>query len=281
MDTHHINLLGEFEYIAASGKFTQIDLAKNIGLIAILLMSKDATCSRSRIIDLLWSDRCDEQGRASLRHALWSLKQIFSDNSDQLLLADRKRLQLNLEFCTADVFEFETLCISSEYRDRERALPLYRGEMLDGLMIRDRQWNEWLTTERENLLSRYITALNDLCAFYFAQRAPHALISTGRQLIENDPLCEQGHHAIMAGYFLLNQRSQALMQYRRYELLFKQEFNSLPGPVITGLRDRIVFGTQNPVPGCVDTAQGVPGSGWSGYETEYGAMIYGFGGSKL
>ena len=244
MDTHRFNLLGEFEYIAPGDRPVEIELAKNVGLLAILLRSREAACSRSKIIDLLWSDRCNDQGRASLRHALWSLKQAFGGESQQLLVADRKRVRLNLETCSADVFEFESLCRTDALRDRERALQLYRGEMLDGLSIRDRQWSEWLTIERENLFSSYVTAMGELCAFYYVHGSPHDLIAAGRRLIEQDPLSEQGHHAMMTGYLLSNQRSQALRQFRRYEKMVKVELNGFPGRDITELHDSIVAGTE-------------------------------------
>lgn len=242
MDKHLFNLLGDFQYVSRDGSREEIDLAKNIGLIAILTLSKDHSCSRSRLIDLLWSDRCNEQGRASLRHSLWSLKQVFGDDAGSLLQADRKRVRLNPDVCVMDTAEFVRLSGAFESRDLEHAVSFYRGELLEGLFIRDRQWNEWLAIERESLNSRFLSVLAELCEIYRRQGAPRELIETGRRMVEYDFLSEPGYQAMMQGYLLSNQRSQALKQFQRYASLIKRELNSSPGPEISALHDRIKNG---------------------------------------
>ena len=57
MDRDQFNLFGEFEYISGDGQPGIISLSKEIALLALLALSKNHSCSRSKIIDLLWSDR--------------------------------------------------------------------------------------------------------------------------------------------------------------------------------------------------------------------------------
>lgn len=242
MKKERFNLLGEFQYISRSGQAGEIDLAKNIGVLAVLLLSKDFTCTRGKLIELLWSDRCSDQGRASLRHSLWSLKKMFSVSAPDLLRADRKKVGLDAALLSTDVAEFFDLSLMGDPRSLEQAVALYRGELLDGLSIRDRRWKEWLGNERDVLQLRHSANLCELCAHYRAAADAGALLAAGRQLLEHDRLSEDGQRAMMNAYLLLNQRSRALKQYRDFAGLLRLELNGRPGPAISALYEKIKTG---------------------------------------
>ena len=74
MGAIRINLIGEFQCLDNSGQILEISAAKEQGVIAVLALSEGYSCSRSRLIELLWSDRSKEQALASVRQSLWSLK---------------------------------------------------------------------------------------------------------------------------------------------------------------------------------------------------------------
>ena len=242
MNKNRFNLLGEFQYLAPNGEYREIALAKNIGLIAILLLSREHNRSRGKIMDLLWSDRCNEQGRASLRQSLWSLKQAFGEDANELLKADRKRIYLGIDRCSSDHADFVTLCESGCPAELERAVSLYRGEFLEGLSIRDREWNNWLNNERENLQLLYTGILCKLGNLYLADGNVTRVTKIGRRLVEHDPLCEEGHRFLMMGYSMLNQRTLALKQFERYSKLVLVETEGRPGPSIHNLYEYIKHG---------------------------------------
>ena len=239
MNGSRFNLVGEFQYISADEQPGEISLSKDIGVIAVVVLSKNYACLRSRIIDLLWSDRSDEQGRASLRHSLWSLKKVLNRGSGDLLQIDRKRVCLNPELCSTDLSEFLKLSDSSKQADLEQAISICRGELLEGIVIRDAVWDEWLCVERERLQLKYADSLYALSEYYFAEKDVKNLIHTGRRLIDHDHLCEEGHRAIMGGYTLGHQKSLALKQYERYRDIIHTELNSNPEPKIQELYESI------------------------------------------
>lgn len=242
MHGNRFNLMGEFQYIRGEQLPGEISLAKDIGVLALVAMSKNYSCSRSRIIDMLWSDRCDEQARASLRHSLWQLKKFLNASSDDLLLIDRKKVSLNPELCSIDATDFFELSESSRRHDLEQAISIYRGDFLEGLVIRDVIWNEWLNIERERLKLIYAESLFVLSEYYFTARDVKKLIHTGRRLIDQDHLCEKGHRALMRAYSLGHQKSLALKQYERYRNTIQAELNSNPEPEIQALYECIKNG---------------------------------------
>ena len=247
MSKSRFNLVGEFQHISSNGQLEEIPLSKDIGVIAVVAMPKNYSCSRSRIIDLLWSDRCDEQGRASLRHSLWWLKKVINRNSKDILLIDRKRVCLNPELCSIDLCDFLELSSSNRQADLEQAISICRGELLEGLVIRDAEWEEWLCIERERMQLKYAESLYTLSKYYFSERDVKNLIHTGRRLIDHDHLCEEGHWALMEGYILGHQKSLALKQFERYREIIQVELNSSPETKIEELYENIKRGETVPI----------------------------------
>lgn len=228
MSAIRVNLMGEFQCVTKGGQILEISAAKDQGLLAILIMSDAFASTRSRIIDILWSSRSDDQARASLRQSLWSLKKAFGETADDLLQVDRKRVALNSQRIKTDIGEFRELIKSPDIETLEKAASLYRGDLLEDLVVQDRQWEEWVTQERESLRSKQAELLCTLIDRYSAGVNSAQLINSGRRLVELDPYREQGHRALMQGYADSNQRALALKQFERCRELLHRELETEP-----------------------------------------------------
>ncbi len=249
MGSIRINLIGEFQCFDADGQPLNIATAKDQGLVAILTLSEGARCSRSRIIELLWSTRGEDQAMASLRQSLWSLKKALGNNADELLQVDRKRISINTDEVKTDIAEFQTLIDSSNTKALAQAMSLYRGDLLEGLVIRDSEWETWLDLERESLRANMTEVLNTLIDHYSAESNTRQLIDTGRRLLALDPFQEKGHRALMRGYAENNQKALALKQFGRCRELLQRELNTAPAPETQTLFKRIQSGEINAVAG--------------------------------
>lgn len=106
---------------------------KGRALLAILA-AEQRPLSRVKIIDLLWSDRQEEQARASLRTLLSDLKEQFNSGFDDLLVVERERIALGPS-------------VRSDLTDPTLARPA--GELFEGLDHIDPELDEWLRMERE------------------------------------------------------------------------------------------------------------------------------------
>lgn len=232
-------LLGDFRYVGGAGKIIELGLSKEIGVITVLALTKGHSCSRARLIDLLWSDRCPDQGRSSLRHALWSLKKKLNNDSPCLLQIDRRRVSLDVDACSLDTRGFLALTASDRQQDLERAASIYRGDLLEDVIINDREWEAWLGIERNRLQMSYAACLQRLSKHYLASRDVKKLIAAGQQLIAHNPLWEEGHRTLMEAYSLGHQKSLALKQYQRYREMIHRELDSHPEPSIQQLYERI------------------------------------------
>ena len=106
---------------------------KGRALLAVLA-AEQRPLSRIKIIDLLWSERQEEQARASLRTLLADLKEQFNSRFEDLLVVDRERVGLGPG-------------VRSDLVDPTLARPV--GELFEGLDHIDPELDEWLRTERE------------------------------------------------------------------------------------------------------------------------------------
>lgn len=112
---------------------------KGRALLAILA-AEQRPLTRVRIVDLLWSDRQEEQARASLRTLLADMRQQFNSGFDDLLVVERERIALGP-------------AVRTDLTDPALARPA--GELFEGLDHIDPELDEWLRIERERWANRH------------------------------------------------------------------------------------------------------------------------------
>lgn len=129
--------------------------AKVQGLLALLATSPDLCRNRRWLEDKLWSDRGMDQASASLRQALTELRRSLGAH-DAVLTADRQKIGLR--------------------RDRVQIDLSTTGdpEFLEGLDVRDPEFESWLRHERHRQLSNAPLRDDLLRATSAARPAPAA-----------------------------------------------------------------------------------------------------------
>lgn len=126
-----IFLMGPFRLISADGQEIVLRAAKARGLIALLAVSPVFRRSRIWLQDKLWSDRGREQASASLRQALSQLRDELGA-LDCVLQASRDDIWLN----------------PSRIKVFDKVQGTDQAEFLEGLDLRDPEFEAWLRTER-------------------------------------------------------------------------------------------------------------------------------------
>src|SRR5262245_49826748 len=150
MTSLELVLLGGFQARAA-GHAIDVSGRKERALLAVLAMPPGEPRSRDKLISLLWSDRGNKQGRDSLKQAILRLRKSFGALHPLPILADRETLTLDAAKVAVDVQEFEHQIDVGTPEAVARAASLYRGDLLDGLDVRDPVFEEWLLFERQRL----------------------------------------------------------------------------------------------------------------------------------
>lgn len=134
-DRIRISVLGTFRVETENGADITPKGAKNQALVAILALSPDMSRPRRWLEDRLWSTFASEQAGANLRQALSKLKSLLGG---EIVLSDRAAVSLNPGRVTVDL--------------HDAVLPEDpRTELLQGMDVRDPEFEDWLRMERAEL----------------------------------------------------------------------------------------------------------------------------------
>jgi TolB-like protein/predicted Zn-dependent protease len=219
-----LNLLGPFEARWSDGTPADIAGKKAQALVAYLAVEGPRPHTREALASLLWSETGDERARHNLRQTLSRLRR----GCGELLVGEGDTLRLDDERCESDVREFEFLVGSDDTAELERALDLYRYDLLEGFAVREAAFEDWLRAARSRLRDR-------ACAGH--ERLAERLTSSGRldEAIEHlrarlglDPACEPAHRALMELLAQSGRRSDALRQYQECVDALERELGAAP-----------------------------------------------------
>ena len=131
-----------------------------------------------------------------------------------------------------------------EAGDIDTAMALYRGPLLEGLDLGDTPvLDDWLTTSRTRLLTRFTSALDAQLLRLDAQGEAEAALQVARTLQFHHPLSETYSDALVARLVTLGRRGEARqvqIQFRaRFErtLGFTPQGLPIPNPAVTASPD--------------------------------------------
>jgi DNA-binding SARP family transcriptional activator len=144
MDRWRVNILGRFELRAPAGQEVALGARKSIALLALLAAAPGQRMSRDRVAALLWEDMPDAQGRGNLRQLLAATRRHAP-----FLDADTASIGFSAEMVDIDLAAFEGAIAEDTPAALEQAAELYRADFLNGFSLRDRNFDDWLTGERE------------------------------------------------------------------------------------------------------------------------------------
>ncbi|MFO1056476.1 MAG: BTAD domain-containing putative transcriptional regulator [Dongiaceae bacterium] len=229
-----MRLLGGFEATLASGAAVDLPGQKDRALLAILALAPAAGHSRDRLAGLLWSDRGDRQARDSLKQSLTRLRRGLG-NAAALLVADRLTVRLEAGGIDSDVARFERLAGATDRADLAAAAALYRGELLEGLAVRDPSFEEWLLVERQRLRQRLEAALARLMAAALAGGDRAQASAAAQRLLGLDPLREAAVRTLMQLQAEDGETAQALRLYEALAERLRRELGVAPEPATTQL----------------------------------------------
>jgi len=237
-----LRLLGGVELRSAQGQDLAVAGRKVRALLACLALSSGSLWPREKLMALLWSDRAEEQARASLRQALADLRRVLGEPSP--LRTEHDTVGIDPVLIAVDAVDFARLAKAGKLND---AAALYRGRLLDGHGVRDGAFEDWLLVEGTRLHDLAIGVLDRLAASQSGDTA----IETAQRLLQLDPVREETHRLLMRLYAAAGQRAQALRQYQHCRDTLLHELQAMPDAETERLYRQI---QDEPMPGPVAIA---------------------------
>ncbi|MDX8481696.1 alpha/beta fold hydrolase [Mesorhizobium sp. VK24D] len=225
----HLHLLGGFDF-AGAGAAVPAFSRKARAMVAYLALQAGHSQSREKLAALLWSLNGDTQARMSLRQAVSAVRKAMQKSGGGRFLTEGTSIALHLDDFDFDVARFEALAKSSSPEDLEQALVLYRGDLLDGLGLKEEPFEDWLRVERERLRMIAVATLDRLVAHYSASNDPAYCVRTAARLLAMEPLREDIHRALMRAYAAQGRINLALKQYELCRDALQRDLRLTPEP---------------------------------------------------
>ena len=233
MDRWRVNLLGRFELRAPDGQEIALGARKSVALLALLAAAPGQRLSRDRLAVLLWEDMPEAQARGNLRQLLAATRRPAP-----FLEADAGSVGFSADAVETDLAELDAAITEDTQSSLERAAEIYRADLLDGFSLRERDFEEWLSGERERLRERAVQLFVRLM-----QRAAPAggepAIRWALRILSVDPVHEPAHRALMELYAAQGRHAAALRQYEQLRDALSRELGTRPEPETDALARKI------------------------------------------
>lgn len=215
-----LRLIGQMEAWKLTGKSVLPIGRKTRALLAILAMSAPRPVMRSRLAELLWSRRPDEQARASLRQEIHRLLNTLDSVGPDVLIVNRDYLTLRSGAVWVDVDE-----VLRATPARPAPLSLLDGTLLEDLDGLDPAFNSWLATEREQLRDK---ARELAEAMLRDQTEPDAAIRVAHQVLAIDRTHEGAWRSLIRAHAARGERGMAIQAYDRCRAVLFDRLHALP-----------------------------------------------------
>jgi DNA-binding SARP family transcriptional activator len=159
-----LKLLGGFEARLQAGAALVLPTQKAQALLAYLALPLGHSHPREKLATLLWGDMQHAQARGNLRNALSRIKRTLPKAARASVRFDGASVSLDPSAVDVDVARLEGLVADGSTDALRQIGALYRGDLLAGLVLAERPFEEWLTAERVRLHELAIQGLSRLFA---------------------------------------------------------------------------------------------------------------------
>jgi DNA-binding SARP family transcriptional activator len=239
----HIRLFGGLEVDAPDGLDVPLSSRSSRHLLAFLALNPGRFFQRDVLAGTLWGERPDDAAQKALRNTLWRLRAALGDAQGEALRVEGKQIAL-VGDVWIDTREFTTVtnalggpgarvADASMVPQLERAVELYRGDLLDGVH------EEWTMGRREHFRLVFLAVLERLFAHQQSVGQLSAAIVTGRMLLRYDPFLERIHRELMVCHWAMGDRPLAVRQYLTCEAVLREELDLEPMSETRALHERI------------------------------------------
>ncbi len=225
-----LQVLGAFRLFGLDGQPRQLPTRKAEALLAYLAMPPGRPHRRDRLAALLWGDRGDKQARHSLNQTIFSIRKALAEPSKDPILARGETLALNAEAIEVDADQLKRLADSQDPADWTEVATIYRGDLLEGLNLREEIFEDWLLSERTRLREVAVATLNKLLETQIARDQNDAAIQTALGLLALDSMQEPVHRDLMQLYAEQGRHGAALRQYEACRATLHRDLGVTPNP---------------------------------------------------
>lgn len=237
----HLELLGDFRLRDEEGALITISAKKSQAMLAFLSVKPAQLVSRDKMASLLWSSTAPEQARQSLRQTLSTLRRELAQvSSKKILVEEGDFLSLDASMVHVDVVELESLIAAGTPEALDPATRMYDGDFLDGFLIDEERFDQWVIAERDRLHRMALRAHAQLVEQLSRVDALDEAVAVAQRALRIDPLQESMHRTLMQLYTRSGDLLNALQQFDACAKVLRRELDVEPDAETKNLQQEIV-----------------------------------------
>ncbi|MEJ8474402.1 BTAD domain-containing putative transcriptional regulator [Roseibium algae] len=224
----YVNCLGTPEFLDDAGRSISSPTRKSLAILIYLLRTPGRLVPREQIADILWSTVPQEKSVQSFRQALRQLRRVEEASGVNFLAIDKKHVGLIGNALVLDIEQVSDLLETGSIDGFETALQLIRGPLLNGYETLDPVFHDWLTIERQRLMSDFTSAAIKVVDGLSAADDPGRVEAGCRFLLALDSACEPAHQILIKMYLATGRKAEARQQLKLCEAELKTHLDVAP-----------------------------------------------------
>lgn len=237
-----LSFLGTFQATLDGRPVTHFRSHNNRGLLVYLMLHGEQPVPRELLATLFWPDQSGEQAHNNLRQAIYQLRQLLNDttNDAPFLLVARQSVQFDRDSDhSLDVSRFLR---AIETRDLDAAAAHYAGDLLPGFTCDSLEFEAWLRLERERLHELALETLFEAAQDHLAAGRLDKAQALARRQLGLEPWREPAHRQLMQAFALAGDRAKSLAQYDSCRRVLSAELGLEPASETVALLEEIKAG---------------------------------------
>jgi TolB-like protein/DNA-binding SARP family transcriptional activator len=247
---YHVKLLAAASIDGPAGPLTgRAVQRRRLALLAILAtgQARGRGVGREKLVAYLWPEADCERGRPLLSDSVYRINQAVEGEA---IIAMGDELRLNPDIISSDVAEFER---AVEAGDRDRAVTLYTGPLLDGVHLVDgSEFERWIDGERARLARAYEEVLDMLAQEAESRGALVEAAAWWRRLAGHDPFSSRVALRLMHALAAVGDSAAAIRHAITHTTLLREELGAAPNVAVVKLAERLkAEPTEPPLAGVV------------------------------
>jgi DNA-binding SARP family transcriptional activator/tetratricopeptide (TPR) repeat protein len=179
---------------------------------------------RSYLAAQLWPDVPEATARASLRTAIWSVRQVWGAVAEQVLDGSRNSIGLRADQLWVDA-------LTGPPAGGE--IGLDAGELLPGVD------DDWVRAAREELRHHWLRALEELASAADTDGRSADAVTWSRRRCALAPLDEGAHRALLRRLHSAGDRAGAVLEARQFAQQLREELGVAPSPATRAVQAQL------------------------------------------
>jgi len=234
-----ISVLGGFSAYNTIGKRVTIANRKACAMLAYLALNQSPVESRERLAGMFWSDRAENQARASLRQCIKQLREIFDEENLYGFYTERQAVGLSSAVVDLQV-------VAQALKEGVVAKELLSAEvepekLLYGFESLDQSFTAWLHVARQHWRDTLVSGLEQCLKEGDKENSRDA----AKVLMRIDPSHEDACRHLIKRDALEGNTASALRRYNELWAKLDEEYDVEPDQETQTLIARIKTGTFN------------------------------------